>query len=397
MLPLRAGLASAALWALVACTTVTPPAVLPAEPPPALPEAPATPAPAPAPALPFAPVEGRVIAIGKGATRLTFSSDGRLAYVTDNEANALSEVELATGKILRVIRDAAPVKTNDGCPHNFCRGIGAVGIALSSDDRAAYVTSMRTDAVSRVDLASGRITWSTKVQRFPQPVAVSPDGQQVWLYNLVANSISTVNAKTGARIGKPIVLQGGSAAFLPFGRPVGFAMSPDGKRVYVSSALASALDVYDTRTRKRVGRTEPGSPWAIAVDRSAHEVWALYSDGLLSFDPVTLEARNAMRYCRDLKAYRFALSGDGRHVAVSLPEEDVVLVAARESGLLTHAFRTGHWPLDVTFTPDSRQLVALDSDEQGGLSIFDLGAPMNLDRYLDEAGELFCRPARDNP
>ena len=344
------------------------------------------------PALPPAPLVGRSVRFGAGTAGVAFTSDGRRVFVTDSEANTLSEVEVATGRILRVIGDSIPIDKKDGCPDNTCRGVGAVGVVLSADDKTAFVTSMRADSVSRIDLATGRMVWSAKVQRYPQQLALTPDGRQVWVFNLVANSISSVDAATGKPIGKPIGLQGGHAGGMPFGRPVGFSMSTDGRQVHVGSDFADAMDVYDTRTRKRVGRAEPGSPWDLQVDAGGKEVWAQYRDGLVVFDAATFEARKAFRYCRDLTAYRMALSADGRHVALTLPQEKLALVASRETGLLTHAFRTKDWPLELAFAPDGRRLVALDHGDDGGLSIFDLDTPMNLDSHLTAFGELFCRP-----
>lgn len=349
------------------------------------------------PAAPAAPVAGRQVPMGQGLAGMAFTPDGQRLLVTNNDDNTLSEVDLASGKVLRVWRDKAKIQTNDGCPHNFCRGAGAVGVTLSQDGRTAYVSSMRADAVSRVDLDKDNSTWVTKVQRFPQDITLSPDGQTLWVLNLVGNSISSVNAQSGKLTGKHIVLQGGHAENLPFGRPASMALSADGGRLFVSSELADAMDVYDTRTRRRVARATPGTPFHIAFDPLTKQVWAQYSDGLLAFDSQTLKAQKAMRYCRNLKSYHFAFSADGQYLAISLPEEKLALVVEREGGLLTHALRTGQWPLHLAFTPDSRQLVVLNTGEQGGLSILDMQTPMDIAPYLAEAGELFCQPQEATP
>jgi DNA-binding beta-propeller fold protein YncE len=393
--PVRVVVMAMGLLALAACATVSPRGAGPTE---ATAAAAAAPTPAKVvdvaakAALPSAPLTGRTVRVGAGTAGMAFTADGSRAFVTDSEANTLSEVELATGRVLRVIGDSVPISKKGGCPHNTCRGVGAVGVALSADETSAFVTSMRIDSVSRIDLSSGRTVWSAKVQRYPKQLALTPDGRQVWVFNLVGNSISSVDAATGKAIGKPLLLQGGDAGGLPFGRPVGFALSPDGHRAYVGSDFARAMDVYDTRTRKLVGQAEPGSPWSVKVDADGKQVWAQFSDGLVVFDAETLEARKAFRFCRQLTSYRMALSPDGRHVALSLPQEQVALVASRDTGLLTHVFRTQDWPLELAFAPDGRRLVALDGGEEGGMSVFDLDTPMNLDSYLTEAGELFCRP-----
>lgn len=374
--------AALALGALIACSTVAAStqvgasAVAPARPP-----------------TPAAPVAGRQVPVAQGLAGMAFTPDGQRVLVTSNADNTLSEVDLPSGQVLRVWHDKVKIRTNDGCLDNFCRGAGAVGVVVSKDGRTAYVTSMREDAVSRLDLDKPQSTWATKVQRFPQSISLSPDGQTLWLFNLVANSISSVSTQNGKLTGKHIVLEGGSAHGLPFGRPASLALSADGSRLFVTSGLADAMDVYDTRTRLRVARTTPGAPFSIATDPLANQVWTQHSDGLLVFDGQTLQAKKAMHYCRDLTSYHFALSADGQYLAISLPEENLALVVEREGGLLTHALRTGDWPAQLAFTPDSRQLVVLNGGEQGGgLSILDMQATIDMAPYLAEAGELFCRP-----
>lgn len=350
-----------------------------------------------------APMSGRRLPVGPGSAGLAVSADGRRVFVTDNTLDALDEVDLDTARLLHAVRGPLAVDTKDGCPDNFCRGVGAVGVALSPDGRYAYVSSMRPDSLSKVDLAAARVLWSRPVQRFPQEVAVSPDGRQVWTFNLVANSISTLDAATGAPAGRPIALQGGSARGRPFGRPAGFALSPDGKRLYVTSGLTQSLDVYDTRTRRRTGRSELGEPWTIRA-AAGGQVWAQYEDGLVAFDGASLEPARALRYCRELTSYQFALSPDGQRVALSLPREGAVLVADLGTGLLTNAYTTRRWPRALAFTPDGRRLVALDgagpeagddTTDADGAAVFDLDDHAGLAAFLAQSGELFCQPASE--
>jgi len=339
---------------------------------------------------PSAPVEGRVLAVGAG-TGLAFSSDGKRAFIAG--LSPLREVELATGQIRNVPITYDGTPESDNCRYDLFRycQIYTKAIALSVDGRAAYVIIANamenySDAVSRIDLDSGHISWWTPVPG-PRRLTVSPGGEQVWI---LGDTPMAVDAKTGARIGESFLEDSENP-------PTQLAVSPDGRRAYSSREHPATLELYDTRTGARASRAAPGSPRDVHVDH-LNEVWALYDDGLLAFDGATLQTRKAMRYCRDLEAGQFALSNDGRHVAIRLDEEQLVLVASRDSGLLTHAFRTGHGgPFVVAFTPDSRHVVTLDGRMGGGMSIFDLGIQMNIERYVSEAGELFCRPAQGSP
>jgi DNA-binding beta-propeller fold protein YncE len=346
-------------------------------------------------AVEVVPQSGRAIEVGPSVTGIAVAKDNNRVFVTDNKANTLSEIDLSEGRVVRVVQDEPLPESKDGCFDNFCRGVGAVGVAVSADGSSAYVTSLKKDSVSRVDLKEGKVLWSTLVQRFPQNVLLSPDEKTVWVFNLVGNSISSIDAETGAKIGPSTVLEGGNAGSLPFGRPVGFALSTEGDFMYVSSAHVDALDVYSTKTRQRVHRIAGGAPFDLRFDQKNNEVWALYRDGLVAFDASTNEAIRGMRYCGPVKAYQFALSPDGQYVALTLPEEEKVLLASRETGLLTHVFETGKWPSEVVFSSNSKQLLTVNSSDKEGVSVFDLGVSLSMQPHLGTVSELFCMPGKE--
>jgi YVTN family beta-propeller protein len=56
-------------------------------------------------------------------------------------------------------------------------------------------------------------------------IAVSPDGSRVYVTNFFDRSVSVIDAKTGAAIGRPVQVGGAPGAI---------AVSPDGQRVYVT-------------------------------------------------------------------------------------------------------------------------------------------------------------------
>lgn len=342
-----------------------------------------------------APQSGRAIEVGPSATGIAVAKDNNRVFVTDNTANTLSEIDLSEGKVVRVFKDEELPESHDGCPDNFCRGVGAVGVVVSTDGAAAYVTSLKEDSVSRIDLKTGKVVWSTTVQRFPQNVVLSPDEKTVWIFNLVGNSISSVDAETGAKRGASMVLEGGNAGHMPFCRPIGFSLSAEGDSIYVSSAHSDSLDVYNTKTRQREHRITGGAPLDIQFDQKNNEVWTLHRDGLVAFNAATNEAVRGMRYCQAHNAHRFALSPDGQHVALVLSDEKKVLLASRETGLLTHVFETENWSREVVFSPNSQQLLTVNASETNGVSVFDLSVSGSMKPYLETMGELFCVPSEE--
>jgi YVTN family beta-propeller protein len=93
----------------------------------------------------------------------------------------------------------------------------------------------------------------------PVGVAVSPDSRTVYVANGAADCVSVVDASTH-RVRRCI----------PVGRrPWGIAVSPDGRWVYTANGLSNSVSVIDTRSSRTVATIAVGSrPWGVAVART---------------------------------------------------------------------------------------------------------------------------------
>lgn len=126
----------------------------------------------------------------------------------------------------------------------------------------AYVSN-RDGYVSIIDTASNsRVSASIKVGSRPHGIAVSPDGERIYVVNSSHESVSVIDAKS-QRIQNSIVLGG---------FPLGVAVSPDGTRVYVgdNSQSLNVLHVIDTATLRVVA--------AVPTGRGSHGI-AVSPDG----------------------------------------------------------------------------------------------------------------------
>jgi YVTN family beta-propeller protein len=90
----------------------------------------------------------------------------------------------------------------------------------------------------------------------PVGLAVSPDGRWIYVANGNANVVSVIDANRNAVFGRIKVGR----------RPWGIAVSRDGRTLHTADGLSDQISVIDTRTRTvratvRVGR----QPWGVAV------------------------------------------------------------------------------------------------------------------------------------
>lgn len=336
------------------------------------------------------------VPVGRDPLGMTFGPGGQRLYVANNEDNSIDVIDVPSRTRVRTIAEKPP-KTNDGCPHNLCRGFGAADVSVTADERYAYVSSMRRNSLVKLDLTSGQIVGAVRVQRFPRTVAVSADGVRAYVMNAVENSVSGIDLNAFRPLGKPIALTGGNAYGFAFGRDVDLKLSIEGERLFVANGINRSIDVFDTRMLSKIGSIPDASANHLLIEPKNGQLIALYQDGIAVYDPVTLEPRQAARFCRNLHYGSFALSPDGRSLALTLPEERRVVVIDRATGLLSAVHQTGFWPRVPTFSPDGQLLaVAFRSqqfdDEDNRVAFFARDNAGELDVYRATAGEVFCQP-----
>jgi YVTN family beta-propeller protein len=246
------------------------------------------------------------IAVGKRPRGLALAPDGKHLYVAlsgsaiggpgvdesalpppDRRADGIGVVDLKTLKLVRTLRSGPD-------PEAF---------ALAPDGRTLYVSNEDAGALSAVDVASGKIRGTVKVGSEPEGVAVRPDGRIVYVtcegdasvYALDAKTLSVVQKRAvglrpraiaidaGGHVGfvsnemgksistfdpvaqlprQPIALTGNDLL-----RPMGLALTHDGRRLYVTTGRGGSVLEIDASTA-RVMRTISGvgaRPWGLAL------------------------------------------------------------------------------------------------------------------------------------
>lgn len=224
---------------------------------------------------------------GKGAQLASWTIDepptgvavsGDAAYVTSSHGE---------GYIRRI--DLASQRTD----YVTTTGMGACAPVISADGGRVYVCNRYKTTVSEVDAATGKVLRTVKVLREPCAAALSPDGRYLYVNNFlpsgradadyVAAEVSVIDCGTFRRI-KDIKLSNGSNALH------GIACSPDGRHVFVSHNLGrfqvptsqlqqgwmntNAVSVIDAQKLELAG-----SVLMDESDRGAGGIWDVACDG----------------------------------------------------------------------------------------------------------------------
>ena len=186
---------------------------------------------------------------------------------------------------------------NNNIVYKTATGMGACAPIMSHDGKKVYVLNRYKATVSEVDAASGEVLREAAVLREPCAATLTPDGKYLYVNNFlpaqradvdyVAADVSVIDCDTFQKI-KDIKLSNGSNALR------GIACSTDGNYIFVSHNLGrfqvptsqlqqgwmntNAVSVIDASTQTLIGSMSIDEP-----DRGAGGVWdiACNSDYLI--------------------------------------------------------------------------------------------------------------------
>ena len=231
-------------------------------------------------------VSGKVlpaIQAGSGPAGVAVTPNGKMAYVTDAGSapigTTITPIDLVTDKPL------SPITV----------GAGPQGIAISPDGSTAWVSlagavvvgqsgSVGSTVVS-VNLATKAVSAPVSVGNAPLAVALSNDGQTLWVANSYSGSVTPITTSTRVA-GTPVAVNGA---------PDALVVSPDSHTVYVAderSSVAKGNNVTPISTSS----LSPSAPIAVqkaptglAVTPDGSTLWVVCS-GAGSLEPIDLAA-----------------------------------------------------------------------------------------------------------
>lgn len=141
----------------------------------------------------------------------------------------------------------------------------STSIALTNDDRRVVVVNRETNSVAIIEVRSGngqdvvnRLA-EVAVGSEPRYVAISPDDREAYVTNSVSGTVSVI-ALTGTDAFRVL-------REIPVGtEPRGIAITPNGTRLYVANHTSGTVSVIEPLTRQVVGTLQiGGNPTAIAI------------------------------------------------------------------------------------------------------------------------------------
>ena len=156
-----------------------------------------------------------------GPSDVVAAKDGKSLFVLNVDAGQIAVVDIAAGKVAKKI----------DCPAN------PTGLVLSPDSKTLYVTCIDENGNgSVVEVKPGAVSQKINVGHGATGPTISPDGKKLYVCNQFDNDVSVVDLKAKKEVARVAMIR----------EPVCSAITPDGKQVLVSNLLPTdASDSYD--------------------------------------------------------------------------------------------------------------------------------------------------------
>lgn len=179
---------------------------------------------------------------GSDPEEFAIDRDGKRLYVANEDAAEVSVVDLAQGKILA----ALPT------------GEEPEGVSITPDGKFVWVTSEDAGTITVVDTAALKVAATIQVGRRPRTVAFLPDGSRAFVTNENDATVSVVDCARPQQL-RTISLGQGM-------KPMGSALTKDGKKLFVSTGRGGKVFEIDTATETVIASIDVGlRPWGIAL------------------------------------------------------------------------------------------------------------------------------------
>ena len=241
------------------------------------------------------------------------------------------------------------------------------GIATSPDGRQIFVPNVVAETLSVIDTTTGTVVRKVEMPAAPQYVTVSPDGRRLYVTlndpSAKVNSVQVVDTLTWSLVRR---IKIGKQLFAP-------AVSPDGSLLYVPDHGWSRIVVLDTASYAVKAKIKvPTAPHGVVFSPDGLRAYAVdHESSVVTVLDVSTN-RGVDQIPVGISPVAVAMAPDGRQLAVANYDAASVTLINLADNDVEAEIAVGKQPLSVAYAPDGRHLYAVN-DGSDSLSVIDVG------------------------
>ncbi|WP_108990050.1 YncE family protein [Streptomyces coelicoflavus] len=282
-------------------------------------------------------------------------------YTADQSSNTVTVIDPSTNKTLGTIA-LGDQRVGSTFSPQYSGDSGVHGLAYSPDRRLLAVVSVTSNTVHMVDTRTNKVLNTTDVGRAAHEGSFTADGKEFWVANRGRDTVSIVDTRHGGVTGTVRVGDGPSKVL----------MSPDGQYAYVNFTSKAEVDVIDVRSRKITKRiTGLGATFSSdqAISPDGKRIWVSHKrDGKITvLDLERNEVVTVLNTGPDTNHPQFVDNRKGKFVYLTMGGLDETWVYKRTHGapqLITKIKNGGHAPHGAWASGDgSRLYVGLEKSD----------------------------------
>jgi YVTN family beta-propeller protein len=215
----------------------------------------------------------------------------------------------------------------------------------------AYVGLFKDNAVAVVDTASDRVISTIPVPPGPHGLVVTPDGRKVYVSSDGASTVSVIDTASD-RVVRSIEVGA---------NPHGLAMSRDGRRVLVSGFGTSQALIVDTATDRVIARVPVPQPHNAAISPDGRVAWvASQAQGATALVGLDLDRQTVVGTIPlDQTPRALDWSPDGARVYFTLAGVSALQVFDPMARRIVAQIPVGDSPHFAPFTQDGRMALVV--------------------------------------
>src|SRR5215208_1116222 len=278
---------------------------------------------------------------------------GPFAYVRNEDSDDITVIDTRTDSAVGTIfvgkRPRGITITPDG-RRLFVAVSGSPKAPPGADESKLPPPDRAADGVAVIDLATRTLQRTLKSGTDPESFAVTPDGRTLYVSNEDAGTATVLDVESGSV--KQTVKVGGE--------PEGVTMSPDGKFVYVTSEEGSEVSVISTGDNRvvRSFKTEKRPRSSAFLPDGSRAYVTTELGGVVHV--VDARAHTVMKTIRlpgtGAKPMGVVVAPDGRRVYVSTGRGRTVAVIDAATDSVIATVEAGDRPWGLALSADGRKL-----------------------------------------